>query len=197
MRTKTGFWRCGHARRWHGTSVRRWRKDAYGYLRLTTTAGWWPTPLSTGRIIPPFGCRGFVSWTSSDRGRDRDESEQRGQRGERRGGRGRGGSDDRARGRDRGPREERQPQPFVRAAQTRRDGLGGRTGGGRGGGGRGGGRPGGRGGDRDGGPRRGDRHDDGGERVRLDSLEPSRKPAFSPFASFFKAKQAEKTVEGE
>jgi transcriptional accessory protein Tex/SPT6 len=139
--------------------------------------------------------------SARDRGRENDDAQQRGPRGERndrRGPRGRGGNDDRGRGRDRGPREARQPepQPFVRAAQTRRDGLGGRSGGG-GRGGRGGGRPGGRGGDRDGGRGRGDRRDEGGERVRLDDLEPSRKPAFSPFASFFKAKQAEKTVEGE
>jgi uncharacterized protein len=98
--------------------------------------------------------------------------------------RGRGG-----RGRDHGEREEQKPQPFVRAAQSRRDGLGVRASRGRGG----------RGGDRDGGPRRRggapDHGGDAGERVRLDSLNAGSKPAFSPFASFFKAKQAEKTSE--
>jgi transcriptional accessory protein Tex/SPT6 len=152
-----------------------------------------------------------VPWIARESGRergresarDRDAAHERGgprgdgRGGDRRGGRGRADDRGRGAGRDRGGQEARPAQPFVRAAQTRRDGLGARSAGGRGG--RGGGRPGGRGGDRDGGPRRGgpDRHDDGGERVRLDSLEPSRKPAFSPFASFFKAKQSEKTVEGE
>jgi hypothetical protein len=155
-----------------------------------------------------------VPWMARESGRDRGREggrdRERGpdQGGARRDGRGRG-FEDRGRGprsgpgRERGPRDEPKPQAFVRAAQSRRDGLGARSEGGRGGrrggpGGGGGGRPGGRG-DRDGGPRRGgpDRHDEGGERVRLESLEPGRKPAFSPFASFFKAKQAEKPVEGE
>jgi uncharacterized protein len=92
------------------------------------------------------------------------------------------------RGREHGEREENKPQPFVRAAQSRRDGLGVRASRGRGG----------RGGERDGGPRRRggpDDRGDGGERVRLDSLNAGAKPAFSPFASFFKAKQSEKTSE--
>jgi uncharacterized protein len=102
-------------------------------------------------------------------------------------------------GRDRQPEGDRAgaPAPNVRAAQSRRDGFGGRPGrrGDRKGGG---GRPGGgrdeRGGGRPGGPSRGDR---GGrdvefgrdERASVESLNKS-KAAFSPFASFFKSKQA-------
>lgn len=85
-------------------------------------------------------------------------------------------------GRGREDRDAQRPQPNVRAAQTRRDGLAGGHGGGRGGmrpgGKRGTGRPG-EGGERE-------------ERVRLDAINPARTPAFSPFASFFKTKQAEK-----
>ena len=106
------------------------------------------------------------------------------------GGRGGGG-----RGRD-----EREAQPAnVRAAQTRRDGLGSRSaggfgrGGGRGGsggGGGGGGRPGGGGG---GGQRReGGRGGDFGDRedfVRLKDVAPAAKPANKPFANFFKEKK--------
>lgn len=103
-------------------------------------------------------------------------------------------------GRDRqGPGEERAsaPAPNVRAAQTRRDGLGARSG--RRGDRKGGGRPGAgrdeRGGGRPGGPGRGDRGPrdvDFGrdERASLESLNKS-KAAFSPFASFFKSKKVE------
>lgn len=102
----------------------------------------------------------------------------------------------RGEGRDdrRGP--QREPAAPVRAAQTRRDGLGTRSsGGGRGGpgGGKGRGGPGrgdGRGGHRD----RGDRGDRD-ERVPLDAMGPARAPAFSPFASFFKSKQGDKKPE--
>ncbi len=106
--------------------------------------------------------------------------------------RGRGG-----RGRERPGREDERagPPPNVRAAQTRRDGLGARSGrrGDRPGGGRGGGRPGGRD-DRGG---RGGRDGDMGrdERVSIDSIN-REKAAYSPFASFFKAKKAdEKSAE--
>ncbi len=126
------------------------------------------------------------------------------------GGGGRGGFRGRG-GRDRrGPEEDRSsgPPPNVRAAQSRRDGLG--VGGGRrgdrkgrggprdggGGGGRpgpgggGGGRPGGYSGGRDGrGPRDAEFGRD--ERASLESLNRS-KAAFSPFATFFnKAKKPE------
>jgi uncharacterized protein len=106
-------------------------------------------------------------------------------KGERAGGRGgdrsgrsrasgrRGGGDARA------PREESTP---VRAASTRRDGLGGKGAGRRPG--RGGpGSSGGRGGQRD----RGGRDRDGAnERVDLERLNSSTKAGYSPFASFFK-----------
>lgn len=102
-------------------------------------------------------------------------------------GEGRGDRDDR-----RGPREPAAP---VRAAQTRRDGLGGRSSG-RGGPGKGRGGPdrGGGGRDRGGHRDRGDRGDRD-ERVPLDAMGPGRAPAFSPFASFFKSKQDEKKPE--
>ena len=93
-----------------------------------------------------------------------------------------GGGGDRGRGRPgRGrDREEPKAQPNVRAAQTRRDGLGGRGGGGtrRG-----------PGGQKRGGPRRPGEGEDRGERVRLDTINTGAKPAFSPFASFFKGKK--------
>jgi uncharacterized protein len=111
----------------------------------------------------------------------------RGERGER--GNDRGGARDPRRGggggRGRPEREEPKPKPNVRAAQTRRDGLAGQ------GGGRGGMRPGGKR------PGRGAEGGDREERVRLDSIETLRKPAFSPFASFFKTKPAEPTPEKE
>jgi transcriptional accessory protein Tex/SPT6 len=113
-----------------------------------------------------------------------------GDRGGPRGGRGREG------GRGRFDREPKQPAN-VRAAQTRRDGLGsgsrgsggfGRGGGGggqRGGGGGGGARPG-------GGRREGGRGGDFGDRedfVKLKDVAPGAKPANNPFASFFKGKK--------
>jgi uncharacterized protein len=101
-------------------------------------------------------------------------------------------------GRGRNPRGgEREsaggPPPNVRAAQTRRDGLGassGRRGDKRGGGGRGPGRPGGR-------DERGGRDIDMGrdERGALESINRS-KAAFSPFASFFKGKKPEEKDAG-
>lgn len=101
------------------------------------------------------------------------------------------------RGRERRPGgEEREsgPPPNVRAAQTRRDGLGarsGRRGGDRQGSGRGSGRPGGR--DERGGRDSGMGRD---ERVSLDSINRS-KAAYSPFASFFKSLKEEEKREGE
>jgi uncharacterized protein len=94
-------------------------------------------------------------------------------------------------GRGRGRRNEGQesaPPPNVRAAQTRRDGMGARSNrgaGGRGGPGRGPGRPGGR-------DERGNRDAPMGrdERADLESLNRANK-AYSPFASFFKAKKEE------
>jgi len=99
-------------------------------------------------------------------------------------GRGRPG---RGRGR-RGPVEDSGPPPNVRAAQTRRDGMGARPprgAGGRGPGRGGPGRPGGR-------DERGNRDAPMGrdERADLESLNRANK-AFSPFASFFKAKREE------
>ncbi|MBK7874159.1 MAG: S1 RNA-binding domain-containing protein [Planctomycetes bacterium] len=126
-------------------------------------------------------------------GGERGPRADRGERGDR-GPRGRGG---RGRREDDAPR----PNPNVRAAQTRRDGLlggkpgrggrGGFGGGGGGGGGFGGGGGGGfgggkgRGGARDGRDNRGEPE----ERVRLDSLDLGKKPGFSPFANFFKEKK--------
>ncbi len=111
----------------------------------------------------------------------------RGERSDRGGERGgdRGGARDPRRGGGRGrpEREEPKPKPNVRAAQTRRDGLAG---------GRGGARPGGKRG-----PGRGAEGGEREERVRLDSIEALGKPAFSPFASFFKTKPAEKAPEKE
>jgi uncharacterized protein len=112
-----------------------------------------------------------------------------GGRGRGRDGAGRGG------GRGRGDRESKQPAN-VRAAQTRRDGLGSGSrssgfgrGGGRGGpgggGSGGGGRPG-------GGKREGGRGGDFGDRedfVRLSDVAPAAKPANKPFANFFKGKK--------
>ncbi|MBI5362108.1 MAG: S1 RNA-binding domain-containing protein [Planctomycetes bacterium] len=130
-----------------------------------------------------------------------------GDRGPRRGGRGR-----------RDFEEAPRPNPHVRAAQSRRDGMlggksgrgdkkrgfgGGGGGGGGGGFGGGGGGGGGFGGGGGGGPRRGrpgERGDGRGEpeeRVRLDSLDMGKKPAFSPFASFFKKDKGEGEGEGE
>ena len=113
---------------------------------------------------------------------------------------GAGGGHERGRGRPgrgrdrRGEFQEAGPAPNVRAAQTRRDGMGARSnrGGGRGGGGpgRGPGRPGGR-------DERSNRDAPMGreERADLDSLNRANK-AYSPFASFFKAKkEAAKTDE--
>jgi predicted RNA-binding protein with RPS1 domain len=107
-----------------------------------------------------------------------------GQRGGDRGGRG-------GRGRDGGRGRGRDEQPAnVRAAQTRRDGLGTRSSGfGRGGprGGPGGGRAG--GGKRDGG--RGGDFGDREDFVRLTDVAPGAKPANKPFANFFKVKKDE------
>jgi hypothetical protein len=120
--------------------------------------------------------------------------------GERGGGRagGRGGYDRGRGGRGDGPREERKDPGFVRAAQTRRDGMvvgGGerKRGGGRGGGGfSGGGGFGGRGGKpgSDRGPRERDEYDP--QAIR----EASKSAAFRPFASFFKKTEGEGPAEG-
>ena len=108
--------------------------------------------------------------------------------GERRGGGGRGA-----------PRERREREPMVpiRAAQSRRDGLGGTGRGGRGRGGPGGGK--GRGG-RPGGGRDGRRRDRDEERVRPEELRSvsGGQTAYNPFASFFKKEPEEpKKTEGE
>jgi uncharacterized protein len=121
---------------------------------------------------------------SFDRGQGGARRGERGERTERGGG---GRDTRRGGGRGRPEREEPQPKPNVRAAQSRRDGLAGGHGGGRGGM-----RPGGKRG-----PGRGAEGGEREERVRLDSIETLRKPAFSPFASFFKTKQPEKTPEKE
>lgn len=112
----------------------------------------------------------------------------------RRGGRGRG---------DRGPREDNKPSVPVRAATTRRDGIGARSGGGRGGG-RGGPGGGGGGGGRGGSSsfggggrkpdgKRGDTADmaDREDMARLSELKPGNKPAHNPFANFFKGKKGD------
>jgi len=112
----------------------------------------------------------------------RGERGERGERGGRQGGGGRG---------RRPERDAPRTNPNLRAAQTRRDGLGGAAGGekrgrGRGGPGRGGV---GRGGDR--GRGRG-----GDEDLRLDQLpKPPKAPAYSPFANFFKSKDGDEPVE--
>lgn len=116
------------------------------------------------------------------------QGDNRGPRGDRGG---RGGRDG---GRGRGDRESRQPAN-VRAATSRRDGIGGGGGGGRSGGGRGGG--GGQGGGRPGGPGRGGsrREGDFGDRgdrdeyVRLADAALNKKPSNTPFANFFKEKK--------
>jgi uncharacterized protein len=102
--------------------------------------------------------------------------------------------------RPRGPRRERRDAETresasanLRAATSRRDGLGGRSGrGGRGGGAGGRGEGGGRGG------RRGDErrpgHADVADRedmARLSALRPENKPAHTPFAAFFKNRRDE------
>jgi uncharacterized protein len=136
----------------------------------------------------------------SDRGprRDRDDrgrghgGERRPHEGARGAPRGRGARDRDGRSRDRAE----EPAPNVRAAQTRRDGLGARTGrrGDKRGPGQGPGRPDGRGGERGG---RGGRDAEMGrdERVSLESLNRS-KAAFSPFASFFKGRKPEEKDAG-
>jgi uncharacterized protein len=91
-----------------------------------------------------------------------------------------------SRGRGAGRQRDERPatNPNLRAAQSRRDGLGGSGSGGRGrgGGGRGGGGAGARG--------RGDRHQDEGDRFQRSDLtrlnEESKKAAANPFADFFK-----------
>ncbi len=108
--------------------------------------------------------------------------------------RGRGDRADRG---DRGPRENKPSIP-VRAATTRRDGIGGKSGGGRGGGGGGrGGAGGGKGGFGGGGRKpdgkRGDTADmaDRDDMARLSELKPGNKPAHNPFAHFFKEKKGD------
>ena len=87
-------------------------------------------------------------------------------------------------------RQEREDTTPVRAARSRRDGLGGTGGGGgrrqggRGGPGRGG--AGGRG--RDG---RGRGRDQADERVDLENLNATTKPGYSPFANFFKEREGD------
>ena len=93
---------------------------------------------------------------------------------------------------DRGPREDKPSLP-VRAATTRRDGIGGKSGG-RGGGGRGGpGGKGGPGGGRKPDSRRGDTAEmaDRDDMARLSELKPGNKPAHNPFANFFKGKKGD------
>ena len=104
--------------------------------------------------------------------------------------RGRGGRDRDGRGRDRDRAEE--PAPNIRAARTRRDGLG--VGSGRRGDKRGPGRGPGRSDERGG---RGGRDAEMGrdERVSLESINRS-KAAFSPFASFFKGRKSEEKDAG-
>ncbi len=156
------------------------------------------------RIVEPAGARLGLSLKNvpapvreprPERGPRRDgprDGEGRGEGGDR-GGRG-GGARRGGRGRD--ERDSRQPAN-VRAATTRRDGIGARSsgrGGGRGGGGGGGGggpgRPGAGGG-------RGKREGDFGDRaerdeyVRLAETALNKKPKFNPFASFFKEKKDE------
>jgi uncharacterized protein len=117
--------------------------------------------------------------------------EQRERRGRPAGGGGGGG---RGAGRGRGREREERPKtnPNLRAAQSRRDGLGpagGGGGGGRGRGGPGGGR-GGPGGGRGPGRGRGDRKRDEGERFERSDLkrlnEESKQASSNPFAAFFK-----------
>lgn len=123
----------------------------------------------------------------------REGGEGSGAEGGERGGRGGGGR----RG-GRGDRDSRQPAN-VRAATSRRDGIGSRSsggggfgGGGRGGGGGGGqrGGPPGKGGTGRGGKREGD-FGDRDEYVRLAETALNKKPKFNPFASFFKEKKDE------
>ncbi len=119
----------------------------------------------------------------------RDVRERRPRQGGRQGGGGRGQGGG---GRGRGARQrDDRPKidPNLRAAQTRRDGLGGASsGGGRGRGGPGGGR-GGPGGGR--GPGRGDRRPQDGERFERSDLkrvnDDAKKAANNPFADFFKS----------
>jgi uncharacterized protein len=95
-----------------------------------------------------------------------------------------------SRGRGAGRQRDERPatNPNLRAAQSRRDGLGGSGSGGRGRGGGGGG--GGRGGGGAGARGRGDRHQDEGDRFQRSDLtrlnEESKKAAANPFADFFK-----------
>ena len=148
--------------------------------------------LSLKGVPPPqrdFRPEGGARPQREDRGRGPGGPRSAGDGPRGRGGRGRehhGRGDDRAAA----------PPPNVRAAQTRRDGLGARSGGRRGdrpGGGRGPGRPGGRD-DRGRGGRDGDMGRD--ERVSIDSIN-REKAAYSPFASFFKSKKPdEKSAEG-
>ncbi len=122
--------------------------------------------LSLKRVGDPRG-RGKTGGGGQGRGRGRPQ--------------GRGG--ERSGGRGDGPKfaQERQ-ENFVRAAQTRRDGLAGAKGGGRGRGGGGGG--GGRG--QGGGGKRGDRGRPRDEGFDREYLKTAGDPGYSPFASFFK-----------
>lgn len=154
------------------------------------------------RIVEPAGNRLALSLKNvpapvrerPERGPRREGGRDGGRDGEgRREGGGRGGR----RGRGREDREPQQP-PNVRAATSRRDGIGARSsGGGFGRGGGGGGRGGGPG--RSGGPGRpggrGKREGDFGDKadrdeyVRLADAALNKKPTFNPFASFFKEKK--------
>ncbi|MBL8860574.1 MAG: S1 RNA-binding domain-containing protein [Planctomycetes bacterium] len=121
----------------------------------------------------------------------------------------RGRRGERGGGGERGPREDRPSVP-VRAATTRRDGIGAKSGGrGRGGpgggrGGAGGGGAGGGGGFGAGGGRKPDsRRPAGGADVadredlaRLAELKPGNKPAHNPFANYFKAKKGDESPAG-
>ncbi|MCY2959714.1 MAG: S1 RNA-binding domain-containing protein [Planctomycetota bacterium] len=130
------------------------------------------------------------------------------------GGEGGGGERPRRGGRgrdDRGPRQDQKPALPVRAATTRRDGIGGRSGGRGGGGGRGG--AGGGGGGRGGGGGGGSSFGGGGRKpdgkrvdtadmadrddmARLTELKPGNKPAHNPFANFFKGKKGDEQPAG-
>jgi uncharacterized protein len=152
------------------------------------------------RIVEPSGARLGLSLKNvpapvreprppRERGPRRDGEGRGGEGGDRAGRGGRRG------GRDRGERESHQPAN-VRAATTRRDGIGARSSGGFGrGGGGGGGQRGGPG--RPGGGRGGKRDGDFGDRaerdeyVRLAESALSKKPKFNPFATFFKDKKEE------
>lgn len=118
------------------------------------------------------------------------------------GGGGRGGRDRGGRDRDRGGRSggrpEKKQNPFLRAAQSRRDGLAGASGGGGAGGGRGRGGPGGsrgggpgRGGQKGGRPRRGEDEGAAADIARV-AKGPEKSSAYNPFAAFFKEDDSSK-----